>query len=85
MTEADEVGAPADASLADASVPDASGPDAGQQVGGDGAAEAPVSGAVGAVMRELDTLDGRDLSEHPDVYQRIHTELQGALTAIDDA
>jgi hypothetical protein len=40
---------------------------------------------VMAAMRELDTIADRDLAEHPDVYQRIHTELQTALTTIDDA
>ena len=28
---------------------------------------------------------GRDLADHPDVYQRVHTELQAALATIDDA
>ncbi len=63
--------------------------------GAGGAAE--VAGRVGAAddqdpaspvavaMRELDTIGDRDLAEHPDVYQRIHTELQAALTTIDDA
>ena len=36
-------------------------------------------------LSELDTLAGRDVEEHPDVYQRIHTDLQGALASIDDA
>jgi hypothetical protein len=40
---------------------------------------------ISAAMRELDTIGDRDLAEHPDVYQRIHTELQAALTTIDDA
>jgi hypothetical protein len=35
--------------------------------------------------QELQRLPNLDLAEHPDVYQRIHAELQGALTAIDDA
>lgn len=40
---------------------------------------------VAAALAELDTLSDRDLAEHPDVYQRIHGELQRALSAIDDA
>ena len=34
---------------------------------------------------ELDTLADHDLSEHADVYERIHLDLQRALGAIDDA
>jgi hypothetical protein len=45
------------------------------------AADTPVARAV----RELDTLDDRELAEHPDVYQRIHAELQSALATIDNA
>jgi hypothetical protein len=45
------------------------------------AADAPVAPAVA----ELDNLPELDLAEHPDVYERIHAELQRALTAIDDA
>lgn len=54
-------------------------------------AEAPVPPAaapqtpVAAALRELDTLGERDLAEHPDVYQRIHSELQSALASIDNA
>lgn len=40
---------------------------------------------VAAALAELDTLSDRELAEHPDVYQRIHAELQSALSAIDDA
>ena len=40
---------------------------------------------VAAAMRELESLGQRELAEHPDVYQRIHAELQSALTTIDDA
>ena len=64
--------APPDAAAAAASIPGESG---GESTG------SPVS----AAMRELDTIGERDLAEHPDVYQRIHTELQAALTTIDDA
>jgi hypothetical protein len=45
------------------------------------AADTPVARAV----RELDTLDARELAEHPDVYQHIHAELQSALATIDNA
>jgi hypothetical protein len=40
---------------------------------------------VAAAMSELDQLAELDVSEHPAVYQRIHSELQSALTSIDDA
>jgi hypothetical protein len=43
------------------------------------------SSPVASALAELDTLAERELTEHPDVYQRIHSELQSALTAIDDA
>jgi hypothetical protein len=36
-------------------------------------------------LAELDTIADQDVENHPDVYQRIHTELQGALASIDDA
>ena len=36
-------------------------------------------------LRELAGLGELDVDQHPDVYQRIHTELQGALASIDDA
>jgi hypothetical protein len=47
----------------------------------------PTSDAVpiSAALAELDQLADLELSEHPGVYQRIHAELQAALTAIDDA
>jgi hypothetical protein len=34
---------------------------------------------------ELGALAELDLEDHPDAYQRIHVELQSALTSIDDA
>lgn len=52
-----------------------------------GGTEAP--GAIESV--ELDTLGNLaqladlPLADHPDLYQRIHVELQDALAAIDDA
>jgi hypothetical protein len=61
-------------------------PQAGEGVSGAepvqrGEAAEPVAPAVA----ELDNLPELDLAEHPDVYERIHAELQGALSAIDDA
>jgi hypothetical protein len=56
-------------------------PAAGSPVAGSPASGSPVTAALG----ELDELGDRDLAEHPDVYQRIHGELQRALSAIDDA
>lgn len=40
---------------------------------------------VAAAVASLDTVRELPLAQHPDVYQRIHTELQGALADIDDA
>ena len=40
---------------------------------------------VAAALTELDTLPQRELAEHPEVYQRIHAELQSALATIDNA
>jgi len=67
---------------ADVAAPDAAAGAASIQ--GDSGGESTGS-PVSAAMRELDTIGERDLAEHPDVYQRIHTELQAALTTIDDA
>jgi hypothetical protein len=39
---------------------------------------------VAAALRELEDLGDRELAEHPDAYQRIHAELQVALTTIDN-
>ena len=44
-------------------------------------AESPARAVVG----ELDTLAQQPVAEHPRVYERIHAELQSALSAIDDA
>jgi hypothetical protein len=38
-----------------------------------------------ATRAELDRLAELDLDEHPDVYERVHADLQRALAAIDDA
>jgi hypothetical protein len=40
---------------------------------------------VSAALAELQRLPELELAEHPDAYQRIHVELQAALSAIDDA
>jgi hypothetical protein len=48
-------------------------------------AEAQPPSRVEAAVAELGRLPDLDLADHPDLYQRIHTELQGALSAIDDA
>jgi hypothetical protein len=40
---------------------------------------------LGHALAELNGLDDRDLSEHPDVYERIHTQLHRTLSSIDDA
>jgi hypothetical protein len=45
----------------------------------------PRSPAVAVALQELGRLSKSELSEHPEIYQRIHAELQGALTSIDDA
>lgn len=49
------------------------------------APQQPNTTEVAAALAALDTLPERELSEHPDLYQRIHADLQGALNAIDDA
>jgi len=49
------------------------------------ASDAPVASGVASALRELETLPERELAEHPDVYQRIHAELQAALATIDNA
>jgi hypothetical protein len=41
--------------------------------------------AVSRAIAQLDGLAERPLAEHPDVYQRVHEALQGALADIDDA
>jgi hypothetical protein len=47
--------------------------------------DAPTEPAVASALAELETLSGRDLAEHPEVFDRIHRELDSALRAIDDA
>lgn len=49
------------------------------------AVEPASSSRVAAAVAELDRLPDLELAEHPDLYRHIHTELQGALSAIDDA
>jgi hypothetical protein len=46
-------------------------------------ASAPRS-PVEAALADLDRLSELGLAEHPDVYERVHTQLQRALSAIDD-
>jgi hypothetical protein len=49
----------------------------------------PASNDVDADLIErlsvLDTLTSRPLSEHPDVYQQLHADLQATLAEIDGA
>jgi hypothetical protein len=40
---------------------------------------------IAASVAELDTLGGRGLPEHIEVYERIHAQLQDALGSIEDA
>ena len=54
-------------------------------VGSAGLEQAAPETPVAAALRDLETLGERDLAEHPDVYQRIHAELQSALATIDNA
>jgi hypothetical protein len=44
-----------------------------------------VESPVAQALTELDSLGERDLAEHPDVYQRVHSELQAALASIENA
>ena len=62
--------------------------DAATPVAEPAAATAPepsVASRAAAALAELDTLPQRELAEHPEVYQRIHAELQSALATIDNA
>ena len=79
-------------SIGDGSSPDAAvGGHASDAAGAGEAADAPDPGAVavgelqGQATRELSVLAELPLPEHPEVYQRIHTALQGALADIDEA
>ena len=53
------------------------------------AAPAPVASDVAAELQQrlsvLDGLEQRPLSEHPDVYQQLHADLQATLAEIDSA
>lgn len=49
------------------------------------AGASPTSEKVAAVISLLTPLRDLPLAAHPDVYQRIHAGLQGALADIDDA
>jgi hypothetical protein len=50
-----------------------------------GDAVASPNPAVAKAQALLERLPELDPAEHPDLYQEIHAELQGALSAIDDA
>lgn len=47
-------------------------------------AAAPVA-ETGALLGGLETLDGRPLAEHVEVFEQIHARLQAALREIDSA
>jgi hypothetical protein len=55
------------------------------EFGGPEPASDSISPEVARARAELAGVSELDLAEHPDAYQRIHLELQGALTSIDDA
>jgi hypothetical protein len=58
---------------------------ASERTAEEGADWQPGDSTVAGALGELDVLDDLDLAAHPDVYQRIHGELQRALSSIDDA
>ena len=64
----------ADPAVADPAVPDPAVPDPLD-------ADSPVQ----AALAELDALGEQPVAEHPAVYQRVHSQLQSALSDIDDA
>jgi hypothetical protein len=77
---------PIDAGEPDHTHPAAGGSAAGGSVADDPVADDPVANdPVANALAELDTLADRDLAEHPEVFERIHGHLHGALSAIDDA
>ncbi|HKC29741.1 MAG TPA: hypothetical protein VKB75_17125 [Jatrophihabitans sp.] len=49
------------------------------------AASPAPSTPLARALAELNGLDERELAEHPDVYERIHSELHRTLSSIDDA
>jgi len=61
--------------------PPAAGPTPGQPTPGQTTEQATEQTTV----RALAELDQTPLAGHPDIYQRIHADLQGALADIDDA
>jgi hypothetical protein len=65
--------------------PAARPPVPGSQVPGPPTPAANSASPVAAALAELDSLPQRELSEHPEAYQRIHAELQSALATIDNA
>ena len=77
MTE--QPGAPQDAARA-AGVPSAT-------AAGSGAAASPtaVPPAVAAALDRLETLEGRPVAEHVEVFDAVHRHLQDALATLDEA
>lgn len=43
------------------------------------------TGSAVDVAAELDALRSRPLAEHPDVFTRVHEQLQRDLSSVDDA
>lgn len=58
---------------------------AGEQLDEQPAGPAEATSSTSPVAAELESLADLPLSEHPDLYQRIHEDLQGALADIDGA
>lgn len=54
--------------------------------GGDApAGRSELDGRLTAALAPLDTLSGRAVAEHPDVYEAVHAELLGELSRVDGA
>lgn len=49
------------------------------------AAQSDIAAELDRRLAVLDTLGERPLSEHPDVYQQLHADLQATLAEIDSA
>jgi len=82
VTQFEEPTGAVDESAAPAAEPAASAPEPSGAPAAQSTAEVS---SMAAALSELDTLPGRELAEHPEVYQRIHAELQSALATIDNA
>ena len=79
----------ADVDAASSGAGAASEPGASRHDSGEGTPE-PEAPAVAespgrAALAELAELAEKPVAEHPGVYQRVHSQLQGALNDIDDA